>query len=307
MSQRFLEQLQLIQRADLDKTHMVSYDILENVLTTYIEGYRWWMYQPLNPFIFLEGFVTDPQSFVDVTPFDTYGDFLNFIIRIEKMPKQYDEMIEDARLAIKYNHTLNNVSVNRIPQQIDELTSKESSFPLIGPFLDDKAPLILGSTLTNMTERMKHAIKNLIQKLKEVKSFIQSEYMPHTRKTWGILGWENGKQNYIDSLRWHTSLNTTPEEVHQKGLDEVKRIYDEMLKVMGKLGFHGSVRQFFDLMKSNSSFLIKSPVSDKCKPQIQPHPAYRDENSGRELASYKKTSLLKPKSRSEPQRPYQAA
>ncbi|KAK3606639.1 hypothetical protein CHS0354_011391 [Potamilus streckersoni] len=259
MSQRFLEQLLLIKRADLDSIYMVSYDILKDVLTTYIKGYRWWMYQPLSPFIFLEGFVTDPQSFVDVTPFDTYADFLNFIIQIEKMPQQYDEMIEDARLAIKYNHTLNNVSVNRIPQQIDELTSKDSSFPLIGPFLDDKAALILGSTLTNMTERMKQAIKNLIQKLKDVKSFIQSEYMPHTRKTWGVLGWENGKQIYIDSLRWHTSLTNTPEEVYQKGLDEVKRIYDEMIQVMRKLGFHGNVRDFFNFMKSNSSFLIRNP------------------------------------------------
>ncbi|KAL3846519.1 hypothetical protein ACJMK2_017499 [Sinanodonta woodiana] len=261
ISQRILEQLLSIKREDLDKTHAVSYDILKNILKTYIDGYRWWKYQPLNPFIFLEGFVTDPQSFVDVTPLDTYGDFLNFIIRVEKMPHQYDEMMEDARLAIKYNHTMNNVSMDRIPQQIDELTSKESSFPLIGPFLEDKAAIILGSTLKNLTERMRQAIKNLIQKLKAVKSFIHNEYMPNTRKTWGILGWENGTQNYIDSLKWHTSLPNTPEEVHQKGLDEVKRIHDEMIKTMRRLGYHGSVRDFFDLIKSNSSFLIRNPDS----------------------------------------------
>ncbi|KAK3586505.1 hypothetical protein CHS0354_033525 [Potamilus streckersoni] len=92
-------------------------------------------------------------------------------------------MMEAARLAIKYNHTLNNVSVNRIPGQIDELTANESSFPFIEPFLEGKAAIILGDTLHYMTEHMKRAIKKFILKLKTVKLFIQNVYMPHTRKS----------------------------------------------------------------------------------------------------------------------------
>ncbi|KAL3846419.1 hypothetical protein ACJMK2_017412 [Sinanodonta woodiana] len=259
-AQRFLEQLLSIKKEDLDKTHSVSYDILKDVLTTYIDGYRWWKFHPLNPFNFLEGFLTNPKELVDVTPFETHADYLNFIVRIEKMPRQYDEMMETARLAIKYNHTLNNVSVNRIPRQIDELTANKSSFPFIEPFLQDKAAFVLGNTLQHMTERMKTAIKKFILKLKAVKLFIKNLYMPHTRKSWGIHGWKNGKQNYIHILRWHTSLtNITPEEVHQKGLDEVDRIYQDILKVMSRLGIQGTVQDFFTVLKKNSSFLIMEP------------------------------------------------
>ncbi|KAK3577985.1 hypothetical protein CHS0354_013647 [Potamilus streckersoni] len=258
-AQEFLDQLMSVKTTDLDKTRMVSYDILKDVLKTYIDGYRWWKFQPLNPFTFLEGFLTYPKKLISVTPFDTHGDFLNFIIRIEKMPQQYNEMMESARLAIQYNHTLSSVSVNRIPVMIDELIANESSFHLLEPFLEDKAPIVLGDSLQIMTERMKAAIKKLILKLKEVKSFIENHYMAHTRKICGILGWENGRQNYRDTLRWHTSLNVTPEEVHQKGLDEVHRIHQEMLKVMCKLGFKGSVRDCFNTLNRNPDFLMTDP------------------------------------------------
>ncbi|KAL3846517.1 hypothetical protein ACJMK2_017497, partial [Sinanodonta woodiana] len=148
---------------------------------------------------------------------------------------------------------------NRLPCMIDELIANEFAFPLLEPFLEEKAPIVLGESLQIMTERAKAAIKKLILKLKELKLFIAKEYMPCTRKICGILGWENGAQNYRDTLRWHTSLNVTPEEVHQKGLDEVDRIHQQMLKVMDKLGFKGSVQDCFTTLKKNPDFLLTDP------------------------------------------------
>ena len=55
--------------------------------------------------------------------------------------------------------------------------------------------------------------------------------MPSTRKGLGIGHFTNGTEYYKACLKWHTSLDITPEEVHQKGLDEVGRISKEIKTV----------------------------------------------------------------------------
>ena len=55
--------------------------------------------------------------------------------------------------------------------------------------------------------------------------------MSHTRPGLGVSHLANGSDYYKTCLKWHTSLDITPEEVHKKGLEEVDRIAKEMKQV----------------------------------------------------------------------------
>ena len=55
--------------------------------------------------------------------------------------------------------------------------------------------------------------------------------MPSTRKNVGVSSLPNGTEFYEACLRWHLTLDLTPEEVHQLGLKEVSRIESEMNRV----------------------------------------------------------------------------
>ena len=59
--------------------------------------------------------------------------------------------------------------------------------------------------------------------------------MPNTRQGLGVSYLPDGAEYYKACLKWHTSLDITPEEVHQKGLDEVDRIAKEIEKVYIKV------------------------------------------------------------------------
>jgi uncharacterized protein (DUF885 family) len=48
--------------------------------------------------------------------------------------------------------------------------------------------------------------------------------MPKTRRGLGIGSLPNGKDNYKACLLFHTSIDISPEDVHNKGLSEVARI-----------------------------------------------------------------------------------
>ena len=58
------------------------------------------------------------------------------------------------------------------------------------------------------------------------------EYMPKSRPGLGIGTLPNGKKNYEACLKWHTSLNDTPDMVHEKGKQEVIRIEQRIQEVV---------------------------------------------------------------------------
>ena len=51
----------------------------------------------------------------------------------------------------------------------------------------------------------------------------------------------DGAALYAYNVRWHTTTSLTPQQIHEIGLAEVKRIRAEMDKVIAAAGFHGLV------------------------------------------------------------------
>ena len=50
------------------------------------------------------------------------------------------------------------------------------------------------------------------------------------------------------------SIDVAPEDVHEKGLNEVSRLRSSMAEVMNKVNFAGSIQQFFDELRKNKQF-----------------------------------------------------
>ncbi|HMD81787.1 MAG TPA: DUF885 domain-containing protein, partial [Anaerolineales bacterium] len=64
----------------------------------------------------------------------------------------------------------------------------------------------------------------------------------------------NGKALYAYAAKKHTTTNLTPEQIHQTGLEEVKRIHNEMRLVMKEVDFHGDLKAFFKYMNEDTRF-----------------------------------------------------
>ena len=60
----------------------------------------------------------------------------------------------------------------------------------------------------------------------------------------------NGQEFYQQCLKFHTSTNMTPMEIHELGLKEVNRIEKEMKLIVEELGFDNlTLRQFTDMVR----------------------------------------------------------
>ena len=123
----FLARLKTIGRNTLsDLTDLTNYDLLEDHLVTFTDGYKWRYHGACNPVCFLENTHINFKSFlIDATPFKTKDDFKEYVKRLSCVPTQIDQQIELMKKSIEMKTTLHRLSVERVPGQLLEILEME--------------------------------------------------------------------------------------------------------------------------------------------------------------------------------------
>ncbi|MEM8986535.1 MAG: DUF885 domain-containing protein [Pseudomonadota bacterium] len=73
----------------------------------------------------------------------------------------------------------------------------------------------------------------------------------------GIDKFPGGDEVYRDLVRWHTTLDMTPQEIHQAGHDRMARIERQIAEVQTKIGFSGSYDEFREFVKNDKRAVAK--------------------------------------------------
>jgi len=102
-------------------------------------------------------------------------------------------------------------------------------------------------------------LENVIPSFKSIKTFFEDEYYPNTRKSIGISDTPNGKAYYQTRIDFFSTLDLSPEEIHQKGFDEVARIKAQMEAIVQEVSFKGTLGEFITFLRTDPQFYAKSP------------------------------------------------
>jgi uncharacterized protein (DUF885 family) len=94
--------------------------------------------------------------------------------------------------------------------------------------------------------------------LARLRDFVKAEYLPRARDSVGLSDMPGGTELYRYLVELNTTTNQTPEQIHQIGLDEVARIHGEMEAVKAKVGFTGTLPDFFDHIRTDPKFKPES-------------------------------------------------
>ena len=73
---------------------------------------------------------------------------------------------------------------------------------------------------------------------------MKTVYLPNSRSTIGLNGVPMETTWYEYAARYHTTTNLTPDEIHNIGLREVKRIRTEMEQIINDLEWDGDFKSF---------------------------------------------------------------
>lgn len=70
----------------------------------------------------------------------------------------------------------------------------------------------------------------------------------------GISRHPDGDEYYRYLLRFYTTTDLTPEEIHNIGLEEVERILEEMREIKREVEFEGTLDEFFYFIRTDDQF-----------------------------------------------------
>jgi uncharacterized protein (DUF885 family) len=70
----------------------------------------------------------------------------------------------------------------------------------------------------------------------------------------GIWRFPNGAEEYRARLKFFTTTDISPDQVHELGLAQVARIHGEMSAIKEQVGFKGSLQDFFKFMRTDKRF-----------------------------------------------------
>lgn len=256
--QAFLDRLHKIDPTKLNNSDRISYELFEYQLQDAILDFQFKSY--LIPWNADSGFHSGFAQLARQVPLDTVKDYENYIARLNAFPAYVQQHIELMREGIKIGMVLPEVVLNGFEGTISAHTVDD---PTKSVFYDPfaKFPVtVKASEHERLRQEGTKAIQqSIVPAYKTLLDFFVKEYRPNARKTTGASELPNGKKFYEYLVRHYTTLNVTPEEVHQTGLREVDRIQNEMKAVIEKTGFKGDYASFLKFLRTDPRFYAKTP------------------------------------------------
>lgn len=252
-----LQKLARIARDALSAADRLNYDLFDKDYRNDVEGHRFrWYLIPLNQ----RGGIQTADELSDALRFETVKDYEDWLARLAALPVYMRQTVALMRAGIEARMLLPKVVLGRIPAQIDhQIVADPKQSPFYKPFARFSAA-IPESERARLGAAAARAIEqSVVPAFRELKEFFVKEYLPASLDRVGIWQLPDGAAMYAHFARIHTSTPLAPKEIHDIGLAEVKRIRAEMEKIIERVGYAGSFREFIAFLRSDRKFYYQSP------------------------------------------------
>src|SRR5436190_2778923 len=251
-----LDALAKIDRSKLPHGEQVNYDIFKEQIQQGIESYDFGDYEmPINAD---SGFHSGFARLSKEMPLATVKDYENYISRLNAWPRYVREQIDNMRLGLKSGITVPQASLAGYDLSIATHVIDDPTRSVFWPPFDKFPTTVAASEQERLRIAGRAAVLNAISGYREFLDFFRNEYYPGARKTLGASSLPNGRAYYQFKIREFTTLDLTPEQIHQIGLDEVDRINKEMDDVQKQVAFSGDRAAFLQFLRTDPRFYAKT-------------------------------------------------
>lgn len=200
-----------------------------------------------------------PDMF-QVMPFNSGEDYENYISRLNAFPRFAMENIGLMRTGLQTGYLPPRCTLANLDKQLSsQMVVDATQSVLYQPF--NHFPSIIGASRRQKLceDAQKAILGSVVPGYRALLEFVQEEYQPASRESIAALDLPDGEAFYAHRIRYFTSLNLSAKQVHQIGLDEVKRIRAEMEEVLKKTGWKGSMKGFLEFLRTDPRFYVSSP------------------------------------------------
>jgi uncharacterized protein (DUF885 family) len=257
--QRVLKQLDSIEVAQLSAQNQINYAVYREQIGNFVADQKFMNWQ--MPFNSDSAFWSDMGYELGGDQLRTAEDYQKYLDRLGQIPAYFDQQIANMQLGLQRGFSVprevlkgRDVSIAAVAELKDPTLSSfyapfrqlPSSIPV------EQAQALQGQALQRIRDDVIPAYAKLLD-------FFRNDYVPHARTTLAAEALPNGKAFYRQQIHEYTTLDLSPDAIHQIGLDHVAKIHAQMLAVMSDSGFKGSFPEFLHYLRSDPRFYAKTP------------------------------------------------
>lgn len=213
----------------------------------------------IEHFFGIHNMFPDFSSGQSIAPFKTVKDYDNGLKRMDDFVAVMDRAVIRMREGLATGHVQSQVVVDNVIGQLDTIIKQgvENS-PYYMPIKNMPADISGGDKKRLADAYSKKITNDIIPVYQRMKTFMETEYKAKARRVPGLLGMKDGPLLYAALVEQHTTTSMTPKEIHEVGLSEVARISREMEAIKREVGFKGTLKQFFEHLRTDKKFKFGS-------------------------------------------------
>ena len=152
------------------------------------------------------------------------------VARARALAGYLETEIVNLREGLRRGYAVPKRNVRLVIAEIRGLLAPDT--PLESPARRDDDPSFKAAFGTAMERAVRPALQSYI-------SFLETEYLPESRATIAVADLPDGEACYRAAIRYHSTIEKSPREVHEIGLREMARIQEEM-RVIAERSFETS-------------------------------------------------------------------
>src|SRR5262245_52524576 len=237
-------ELERIPAADLSPTEKLTHALLAWRARDSLE----WLAHPFHQhaaFTHLSGGVAfGLVRVVGTQPFRNEADYRAWFRRVQRYPAWLASVEGVMRQGAAAGVTTPRALVERALAQLDALTPEDmTKSALWGPIRQFPASMDADARNRVEADYRRLLTEELFPALRRLATFVRNDYLPKARTTDGFLALPNGDKMYLFAVRTGTTTDRSPDDIHELGLREVKRVQASYLAAAQKAGFSGKVSE----------------------------------------------------------------
>jgi uncharacterized protein (DUF885 family) len=242
----------------LDREGCINYRIFVAQMDNFIAAYETQSY--LLPFNSDWGFYMEWARLAEDTEFSDAGDYRAYLARLHELPAVMDEYIALMRRGIETGFTQPRVILDGRDEPIKaQLVERAEQSPFYAPFAELPESLAGGDRAELLATAERVVMEDVIPAYRRLDEFLREEYLPGARQTLGAGELPGGAAFYRAQIRQYATVDMSPREIHDIGLEQVARIQGEMRAIIEEVGFEGDFAAFLAFLRSDPQFYARTP------------------------------------------------
>ena len=242
----------------LSREDQINLDIFRIQLDSRIASFRYRSH--LIPILADSGFHTSFARLPEDVPLGTVRDYENYISRMQAFPLYMGEHIELMGEGLRTGFTQPQVILEGYEGSIQAQVVEDPTASVFYAPFQNFPSAVPEDQRERLRESGKRAIREaIVPAYREFLEFMVDEYRPGARTTLGASELTNGREYYAYLIRHFTTLDLTPDQVHEIGLKEVARIRREMDEVIREVEFEGDFDAFLQFLRTDPRFYPETP------------------------------------------------